>query len=55
MFNLRAAIECFAVVGMFICAFFAISAFEERENEKGAAFTIAVMTLVFVSGGLVFA
>jgi hypothetical protein len=55
LFNLRAAISCFAVVGMVVCAFFAIYAFEERDEEKGAAFTIVGMILLFVSGGLIFA
>ena len=55
LFNLRAAITCFSVVGMVVCAFFSISAFDERDEECGAAFAIVAMMLVFISGGVVFA
>jgi hypothetical protein len=55
LFNLRAAITCFSVVGMVVCAFFSIFAFEEREEERGAAFAIVAMMFVFISGGMVFA
>lgn len=55
LFDWRAAITCFSVASLSVCSLFTILFFEKGREEGGAAFLVATMILVFVSGGLVFA
>lgn len=54
MFNWRAACTCFSIVGLVSSLIFTFMYFDKGEEEAGAAFLVATMILVFVSGGLVF-